>query len=73
MRFDWTISLGNILSGLTFLVMATMAWNNLRWQIKNLEDWREQHTVDCEKMDAIVTKMDKVLYHLTHESDPDAG
>lgn len=65
MRFDWTVNLGNIIAGLTFLACAGAAWTDLRWRITNLETWRKEHMVDADSRDEIIKKMDRVLYHLS--------
>jgi hypothetical protein len=50
---------------LTFLTLAAAAWTDLRWRIKNLETWRGEHMIDADSRDAIIKKMDRILYHLS--------
>lgn len=42
-HFDWTITLGNLLTISTFSVLAITAWRDMAWRVKNLETWREGH------------------------------
>jgi hypothetical protein len=57
-RYDGTVTLGNLVSALTFLVLAAVAWTDLRWRIKNLEDWKTSHTSSSEKRDELIRKLD---------------
>ena len=43
MHFDPTISLGNILTAVAFLVGAAFAWRDHEWRIRNVETWKEAH------------------------------
>lgn len=65
MHFDWTINLGNLVASVTFIVMAGIAWTDLRWRVKNLETWRSEHTIDSDSRDEIIVRMDKILYNVT--------
>ena len=62
--FDWTISLGNLLSAVTFLFLAILAWRDLTWRVRNLETWRKEHMVDADARDLLLRKLDKVCDHL---------
>ena len=64
-HFDWTISLGNIISAVTFLILAGFAWRDLTWRVKNLETWRKEHMLDADSRDRLLTNIDKILYHVT--------
>lgn len=39
-HFDPSISFGNVITAVTFLVFALLSWRDLNWRIKNLEVWR---------------------------------
>jgi hypothetical protein len=60
-HFDGTISIGNVLTTISFLVLALVAWRDMNWRVKNLETWRKEHMVDADSRDAIIAKLDKVL------------
>lgn len=49
MRFDPTISLGNLIVGLSFLAAALLAWRDINWRVKNLEMWKEAHLHTAEE------------------------
>jgi hypothetical protein len=63
-RFDGTISLGNIVSAFTFLLLAALAWRDLIWRIRNLETWKVQHMSDADGRDKVILKMDKFLDYM---------
>ncbi len=65
MKFDWTVNLGNLIASVTFLVLAAAAWTDLRWRVQNLETWRKEHMIDSDSRDAIISRMDKILYYVT--------
>lgn len=65
MHFDWTISLGNVVSAGTFVVLAVTAWRDLRWRVTNLEVWRKEHQIDSDSRDAIISRMDRILYYVS--------
>lgn len=73
LKFDWTISLGNIVAGLTFTIAAVLAWRDLVWRVKNLETWRKEHQVDADSRDKIIRRMDKILYHVTGGKEGNLG
>ena len=65
-HFDGTINLGNILTAVTFLFLAGLAWRDLRWRVANLETWRKEniemwkaHLQDARGRDAIINRLDK--------------
>jgi hypothetical protein len=62
--FDWTISLGNLLSAVTFLFLAVLAWRDLTWRVRNLETWRKEHMIDSAARDQLLRKLDKVCDQL---------
>lgn len=71
MHFDPTVSLGNLVSAVTFLFLAGLAWSDLRWRVRNLEIWRKEnmdmwkcHLTDAKERDALLQKMDKTIDHL---------
>jgi len=59
--FDWTITLGNIVSAITFIFAGVIAWRDLTWRIKNLETWRVEHMIDADARDELIRKMDHVI------------
>lgn len=69
MHFDGTISLGNIIAAISFIVMSLFAWRDLDWRIKNMETWRREHMIDSDARDTLITKMDKVLDQLRWQTD----
>jgi hypothetical protein len=54
-KFDWTISLGSLISAVTFLFLGGMAWADLRWRVSNLEKWRTEHMVDSDSRDNLIS------------------
>lgn len=69
MHFDWNVSVGNVFTATTFLIMTVIAWRDLNWRIKNLEIWRKEHMVDADSRDQIIQRMDKILFHVTKGKD----
>ena len=63
-HFDGTITLGSILSAVCFLFLAAVAWRDLNWRIKNLENWRKEHMVDADSRDELVRNSQLMLQHL---------
>jgi hypothetical protein len=61
MHFDWTISIGNVITATTVFILAAMAWKDLVWRIKNLESWRTEHMIDADARDSIIMKIDILL------------
>lgn len=64
-HFDLTIDLGNILTILTFLIVAVLAWNNLSWRIKQIEDWRQTHEHSTIQALANITMLREAVVKLT--------
>lgn len=54
MRFDPTITVGNILTAFPVLVLAIMGWRDHNWRIKNLEVWKITHEHTAEQRDSII-------------------
>jgi hypothetical protein len=65
MHFDWNVSIGNVITAATFIVLAITAWRDMNWRVRNLEVWRKEHQVDADSRDQIITRMDKLLFHVT--------
>lgn len=61
-HFEWSISLGSIISAVSFTSMAVIGWRDLSWRVKNLEIWRKEHQIDSDARDEIIIRMDKILY-----------
>jgi hypothetical protein len=68
-HFDWTISLGNIIMGGTFLVCALLAWCDLTWRVRNLELWRSEHMVDSDARDNLIRKLESLSDQTKWQSD----
>jgi hypothetical protein len=68
-RFDTTISLGNLISAVSFLILAVFAWRDMSWRIKNLEVWRKEHMLDSDGRDKLLQKMNKVLDHVRWQTN----
>ena len=41
--FSGQITLGNIVTAVTFLLAAFAAWRDMGWRVKNLEEWKKGH------------------------------
>ena len=65
-HFDWTITAGNVIAAVSFIVLSVLAWRDMNWRVKNLETWRREHMIDSASRDIIINRMDKILYLLTH-------
>lgn len=64
MKFDLTISLGNIISTTFYIVLIVIAWRDMHWRVKNLETWRREHQVNSDSRDNIIRKMDLMMVRL---------
>ena len=42
-HFSGEISLGNIVTVISFLLAAFAAWRDMGWRVKNLEEWKLTH------------------------------
>jgi hypothetical protein len=65
LRFDGTITLGNIITALTFIFLAIIAWRDINWRVKNLEDWRKAHEVDAHARDELISRVELALSRIT--------
>jgi hypothetical protein len=65
LHFDWTVSFGTILSTVSFLILAIIAWRDMNWRVGNLEQWRKEHMIDSDARDRLLTNIDKILYYVT--------
>lgn len=61
MRFDATINLGNLLTLISFVLLSILAWRDLTWRIKNLEEWRREHMIDSDSRDQIIQRLDRIM------------
>jgi len=66
LQFDWTISFGNLVAGLLFLVATLFAWRDLTWRVGNLEAWRKEHQIDADARDTLIQNSDKMLARLNY-------
>jgi hypothetical protein len=62
--FDWSISLGQVLTAITVSALALFAWRDLQWRVKNLETWRAEHMVDADARDQLLRNSEKMLAQL---------
>lgn len=72
MHFDYTFTIGNIFTCVLLAIAAIKFWaaqiayqRDMDWRVTNLEAWRKEHMVDADARDQIITRMDKILYHVT--------
>jgi len=65
LRFDGTITLGNIITALTFIFLAIIAWRDMNWRVKNLEDWRKTHEIDAHARDELIGRVELALTRIT--------
>jgi hypothetical protein len=72
-HFDWTITAGNIIAAVSFVVFSVLAWRDMNWRVKNLETWRNEHMIDSDSRDIIINRMDKILYLLTNGKEGSLG
>lgn len=61
LKFDWTINIGNVAAAAMFLLLAAVAWTDLRWRVKNLEVWQAEHKVESKQRDEIIQRIDRLL------------
>ena len=64
-RYDGTITLGNLISTFCFIIFAAMAWRDIGWKIKNLEEWRKIHQIEATKRDEILDRIEATLTKIT--------
>ena len=67
MHFDTSINLGNVLVAASFIFLAIVAWRDLTWRIKNLENWRSEHMIDSNARDSIIQRLDKIVAFIDRE------
>jgi hypothetical protein len=67
-HFDWTITLGNLLSIIGLFLTAIGAWTaailakrDLEWRITNLEVWRKEHMIDADSRDSLIETQQKTM------------
>ncbi len=72
-HFDWTITLGNLITIVAAGGAAVIAWIDLRWRVRNLETWRMEHMIDADARDILLTNIDKILYHVTRGAEGKAS
>ena len=73
MRFDWTISLGQLITALTFLFLGAFAWKDLTWRVKNLEHWRAEHMIDSDSRGKLINEMKEILDHVRWQTSTMLG
>jgi len=60
-RWDFTISLSNVITFVVSGTAAVIAWRDLTWRIRNLEEWRKEHMVDAAARDALITGIKEMI------------
>ena len=70
--FDPKVTLGNILVAASFLfaglgqiAAALLAWRDINWRLKNVEEWQKDHEASCMKQDEILDEMRLAVRELT--------
>jgi hypothetical protein len=64
LRFDYSISLGQVISAFFFLCAAIIGYRDLSWRVKNLEVWRREHQVDADSRDQLIRNSETMLTSL---------
>jgi len=64
LKFDWTVNVGNLGAAILFLLLAAIAWTDLRWRVRNLETGQKVHAVVIEKQANVIERIDKVLVRM---------
>jgi len=65
MHFDSTVTLGNLIAAVAFLLAAAATWADVRWRLRNLESWKTEHTEESDKRDLLIRKLDLANEHLS--------
>lgn len=83
MRFDSTVSLGNLITFLG-LISAALGWwrahnsseqaklayqRDMDWRVKNLEIWRTEHMVDADARDRLLDTIGNLLKHVRWQTE----
>lgn len=68
-QFDTTISLGNVITTGSVLLLAAFTWRDLTWRIKNLEVWRREHMIDSDARDVLIADMKTIVNHVRWQTD----
>ena len=64
LRLDWTVNVGNLIYGIVFLWLVAVAWGDFHWRLKNLEEWKIEHSTYTRKQEEIIERMDKLLIRM---------
>lgn len=64
-HIDWTISIGSLLYGTATIITFVVAWVNLHWRVKNIEDWRAEHFHSTKEMEDNIRLMRDNVVKLT--------
>lgn len=63
-HFSGEITLGSILSSITFIAMTVVAYKDLQWRVRNLEEWRKEHMIDADARDKLLTSLSEIATKL---------
>lgn len=61
MKFDATITLGQVIWGLTTFVLIISLWRDLHWRVKNVEEWQDVQDEKNGQRDEMISKLDRIL------------
>jgi hypothetical protein len=64
MRFDWTVSIGNVITFFMATVAALTAWLDMRNRVKNLEAWKTEHMATSEISHIALQKLGEAVVDL---------
>lgn len=63
-HFSGEITLGSILSSITFIGMTVVAYRDLQWRVRNLEEWRKEHMLDADARDSLLRSLSEIAVKL---------
>jgi hypothetical protein len=63
-HFSGEITLGSILSSITFVAMTIVAYKDLQWRVRNLEVWRKEHMLDADARDNLLKSLSEIAVKL---------
>jgi len=66
--FDGTVTLGNVLTVLGFLLISIIAWRDVVWRIKNLEEWRKEFLIDALSREKLESELKSINAKLDSRS-----
>lgn len=63
-HFSGEITLGSILSSITFIALTIVAYKDLQWRVHNLEVWRREHMMDADARDNLLRSLSEIATKL---------